>query len=486
MVAKRPLFVSVIAGILIVFSAYLLFEIATTQSNRRLTIGILAITFLYYIPMALGLLTGKNWARILFLWFMLTSLIFQMKGEIHGLLVANIIYYLGSAYFLTRPVAIRFFLPTQEAARWNKTAYRVVTLLIIINFIGTFFVSTLKEVSEDFSQWATKTFYIGYVDHDIARLKLPSDWIETSVTRPVLNEWAALTQQGDFAAMAWGGLSALGTSEIDMKTGKVTKTNDKNAFTFGPGYLRENGTLMPCGLARYQLTFPKDTKDPLHQILKSQAIYGSAKHQYHRASDFKIIEYDSIRRGVRFIVWNWQRNDDPSHIYGIIIGLPSRDPDQQNLCHVSDVINSLELKGSDGTVWQATELNTQQSPTMTSVSGISIELDLTRLWQYGIDGETFFKRLGDYIKQPSNLSENTLSNFNPILKNDVDLKLMDIANIYKFGRGEHSPHDPWYLRIIKLRVNKCDYMNELEEYELRYIKAAADSQISFRLICGRQ
>ena len=144
MAPKRPLFVSVIAGVLIAFSAYLLFEVITTPSNRRLTIGLLGILFIYYIPMALGLLMGKNWARILFLWFMSTSLLFQLTREIHGLLVANLIYYLGSAYFLTRPAAINFFLPNEEATRWNKTAYRVVAILIAINFAGTFFLSPIK------------------------------------------------------------------------------------------------------------------------------------------------------------------------------------------------------------------------------------------------------------------------------------------------------------------------------------------------------
>lgn len=435
MAQKRPIFVSVIAGILIAFSAYLLFEIITIPSNRRLTIGILGIIFLYYIPMAFGLLMGKNWARILFLWFMSTSLLFQLKGDVHGLLGANIIYYLVSAYFLTRPEAINFFLPNEGAARWNKTAYRVVGLLIALNFMGTFFLPTIKEGAEKFTQWAADIFHIGYVDHDIASVRLPPDWVEVSTTRPVLNEWAALSQQGDFDAMAWGGLSALGLSDIDIETGKITKREDSRSFKFEPGYLRDNGTFMPCGLVRYQLSFPSETKDPLRQILISQANHGSDKHQYYWSTDFKILEYDVTKGGMRFMVWNWQRNDDPNHIYGMIMGLPLKDPHQQNLCHVSDIINSLALKGSDGTVWHATDLSKRQNPMMTPVAGINIEVDLTYLWRYGVEGKTFFSRLNHYLNQNAALSVDSVSIFPLRPKEGADLKLRDVAEISLIGKG---------------------------------------------------
>lgn len=485
MTTKRPFFVSVIAGVLLVFSAYLLFEIITALSNRSLAIGPLGVAAIYYISMALGLLMGKNWARILFIWFMSTSLLFQFKGEIHGLLVANIIYYLGSAYFLTRPAAINFFLPNEEAARWNKTAYRMVALLIVINFAGTFFRSPILEGAEKFGQWATKTFHIGYINHDIASLKLPSDWIEDSATRSVLNGWSAMTGQGDFEAMAWGGLSALGVSEIDFETGRITKRDDSSSFNFDLGYLREDGTLMPCGLARYQVTFPEDTKDPLFQILKSQANHGSDKHQYYWSPDFRVLEYDRTKGNKRFIVWNWQRNDDPNHIYGMIIGLPSKDPHQQNSCHIADVINSLELNGSDGTTWHATELDAQYNPTMTPVSGVSIDLDLATLWRYGIDGNTFFPILNAHLDQSTTLTVDSLSEYRVTPKDDADLRLIDIAEIYQTGKGRQSQADPWYMKIVNLHIGRCGSVNGLEEYERRYLKAVVDSKIPFKLNCGR-
>ena len=480
MTAKRPPFVSVIAGILIAFSTFLLFEIVTSPSDRTLTLKALGVLFIYYVPMALGLLMGKNWARILFLWFMAASLLFQLKGGVHGLLVANIVFYLGSAYFLTRPAAIDFFLPNDQAARWNRTAYWIVGALILINFTGMFFPSTIKGGLEKFTQWAVETFHIGYVDHDIASLKLPSDWIEGSV----LKGWAAMARPGGFEAMAWGGLSVFGVSEVDIETGQITQRDDSNSFIFEPEYIRDDGTLMPCGLVRYQLSFPKDTNDPLLQILQSQANYGSNKHQYYRSADFEILEYDATDGGMRFIVWNWQRNDDPHHVYGMIIGLPPEDPRQTNSCHISDILKSLELKDSDGTVWHATGLDTQENPSMLTVAGIRIDLELAHMWRYGIDGEAFFTRLNGYLNQNSNFSVETLSRYRLLSTDSPVLTLSDIAKVYETGRGRPIMDDPWYLKTVELHVEQCGSWRDLNDYERLYLKAAIDSKIPFKLNCN--
>jgi hypothetical protein len=478
---KRPVFVSVIAGILIVFSAYLLFELRANPSNRRLSLGILGIVFVYYLPMAFGLLAGKNWARILFLWFMSTSLLFQLRGELHGLLLANIIFYLGSAYFLTRPAAVGFFLPDAAAARWNNAAYGVVTLLIVLNFAGTFFQSTLKEGFEKLTQWSVETFHIGYLEHDIARLKLPSDWTQGFV----LKEWAAIARQGDFEARAWGGLSAFGMSNLDLETGEITQREDSSSFTFEAGYLRADGTAIPCGLVRYQLTFSEANKDPLFQILQAQADIGGGKHQFYRSPEFTVVEFDDIADGMRFTVWNWQHSDDASHVYGMILGVPSSDPDQLNSCTASAIVDSLELEGADGTIWHATDLNTQVNPVMIAVSGITIDLDPASLWNFGVDGETFFPRLDDYLNHTSNLTVEMVSKFPPSVERGPELELRDVAHIYETGRGSPSPDDPWYLKTIGLHIDRCGSLNDLKDFERHYIKSAAESKIPFKLNCGR-
>ncbi len=478
----RPLIITIIGSTLLGFAIigtgltlYLLITSGLALENTVVVLAVFTAASLVQVILALGILNGKNWARILFLWLTPVDVAVGIAGGGLGAhLVFKAGYFIVFAYFLTRPASNAYFQAVKSRDRW---AYGVVGCWIVMSALTTF--------SPQIMSWAEMTYRIGYVRHDIASLKLPSGWVRTTSARPVPDQWHAAAGRVDLASIAWGGLRATDAPQIDIETGETSTFNNKGAFEFEAGHVRDDGTLMPCGLARYRLTFPSDVKDPLRQILTSQLLAnGSAtKHQYHWEKAFRLLELDVTSRGARFLVWNWWRQEEPGHVYGMVIGMPEKTSHQQDECGASGIVKSLQLKRSDDWVWRASELNAASNPGMTPVSALFIEMGLDRFLQLGIEPSAFFswleKQLGGSAHEHTPGSVLALRYG---LNDGREIVLGDIANARRAGGDRGSRDDPWRPVIVELDA-RCP----LQEHDLQLIRQARDSvvslHVSFRASC---
>lgn len=477
MSVNRPLSITIIGWMLLASSVlslgllgYLMVSANLDQEQFVSVLIPFGFWSLCVMGLALGIFKGENWARILLLWPAPASITLSfVGGDAIPQTIIGTGLYIGLVFFLNRSAATDYF---RKDRRKDRIAYVTVVILIALN-VFVFFAPKIK-------QWAVETYRIGYVRNDIASLKLPADWKEVSSTRSVLNGLNAISQ-GGLAEIAWGGLSALEMPQIDIETGIKTTMSNKDAFVFQPGYLREGRAIFPCGLARYQLTFPDTTKDPLRQILNSQMRFSRGrvfKHQYLHEEDFQVVEYDVEIKGYRFFVWNWWKIQTPRKIYGIIMGASAKSLHQEDACGVANSAGSLELERADGRIWKATDINTRINPAMTQVSGTRIELDLNRLRMIRIDAARFFPWLKQHATGSALLSLDTLYNLSLPVTGNQKVRLADVARVQLIGRGAPKKNTPWHLLLVQLNYNCSAIKNDLE-----FIKQASASGLFISLNC---
>ncbi len=477
MTVSRPLSVTIIGWMLLVFSMLGLglmgYLMLSDKLNQEQFISVL-IQFgfgsLFAMVLALGIFKGANWARILLLWPAPASITLSFVGgdAIPETIIGTGLY-IGLVFFLNRSAAIDYF---RKDTRKDRIAYVTVVFLVALNVFGIF--------APKIKQWAAETYRIGYVRHDIASLKLPADWKEVSSTGSVSSGWNTISQ-GALAGIAWGGLYALEVLQMDIETGIKTTISNKDAFVFQPGYLREGGAIFPCGLARYQLTFPDTINDPLRQILNSQLSFSRGrafKHQYFHEEDFRVVEFDVEIKDYRFVVWNWWQSHAPHRVYGMIMGATAKSIQQEDACGVVKSAGSFELERTDGRIWKATDINTRINPAMTQVSGTRIELDLNRLRLIGIDAAMFFSWLKQHATGAALLSLDTLFNLPLPMTGNHNVRLADVARVQLIGRGAPKKNAPWHLLLVQLNYNCSAIKSDLE-----FIKQASASGLSISLSC---
>lgn len=464
MQTPRPLTVTIIGWALLAFSgigcAAAVYLFLTTDLNQGGVLGLLivfAAIGLLNIAIAVGILNGANWARILFLWITPADIVIAAAGSgITPGLLFKAAYFVTFAFFLTRQDASVFF---GASRKWRGVTYAFATCWVALTTVITF----LPQIVH----WAETSYRIGYVSHDTASLKLPSDWTEMPAEQPLPEYW----RRHGLETIAWGGLAPLPAPHIDAQTGKTVQRDDKEAFQFQAAYVRDTGGLMPCGLVRYRLAFPNHTPDPLRQVMRSQLIlYADAfKHQYIWEGGWRILEIDVSVADARYIVWNWWRAEEPAQVVGMILGMEREDAARRDACGVSKILESLEIERPDGSIWAAGELNTQSNPAMTPVSGLLIQIEQERLRAFGIDQPEFFSwlenNLNDQRRKPA---PEDASSLRYQQSDTVLITLADVASVSVFGRATDSPtHNELRLAVAEL-FTQCR-LKERDRHSLRKI-----------------
>lgn len=116
MQTQRPRSVTVISWLLLVLSvvgiAVMLGTAVAIEFDSRfmpLVIGML-VASIVQIAMAVGMLNGKNWARLLFLWLTPISAVVGLAAGTAGAgALLKIAWYIVFAVYLTRPRAVGYF-----------------------------------------------------------------------------------------------------------------------------------------------------------------------------------------------------------------------------------------------------------------------------------------------------------------------------------------------------------------------------------------
>ena len=321
--------------------------------------------------------------------------------------------------------------------------------------------------------WAESTYRIGYVHHNVASLKLPSDWQETAAEEPVPAYWYHAASRFGLETIAWGGLRAVPGPQVDAATGKITQSDDKNAFTFQAGYTRDNGGLMQCGLVRYRLAFPNQTSDPLRQILNSQlTLYDNTfKHRYIWDEGWRVLELDVVVGDARFIVWNWWRAEEPNHVTGMMLGMDHKEAAHNDACGVSKILESLEVERPDGSIWPASGLNTKSNPEMTPVTGLLVQIEQERLRLLGIDEPAFFSWLEKSLNDPKIEWSREAALALPYQQSTSGrVRLADLANVKHFGEPDAQAQKYLRLTLVELST-RC----RLQDHDLQVIREIYDS-----------
>ncbi len=466
----RPPSVTFIAWMLLAFAiigtGLAIYLFLTTDFGRDGTTAILTMfgaVSLLQVVMAVGILSGANWARILFLCLTPVDVaIGLLSGGLSPGLMFKAAYFVVFAFFLTRPGATGFF---QAAKGRDRLAYGFAAGWLVLGTVAIF----LPQITA----WAEKTYRIGYVRHDIASLKLLSDWEEVPAERPVPETWYVAAGRVGLEAIAWAGLRATQGPRLDAESGEVSSFDNREAFAFQPGYVRDSGDLVPCGLTRFHLTFESDVRDPMREILiaQLQANGDTFKHQYVWEKEFRVVEIDVVAGGARFIVWNWWRASEPHQVYGMILGMRKDDIGHGDACAIAGIVSSLEFERSDGSILQAGELETRDDPSMTPVSALLVRIDFERLRGQGLDGSEFFAWLEGQLHAPGvQQNPESVRNLSFDMSNNQRVTLADLASVNLIGRANDDPPNPLSLVLIELRTN-C----RPQKQELRSIEAALRS-----------
>ena len=479
---SRPLYITITGWALLAFSAVgvilAVYLFLTTNFGRDNTIAVVivfAASNLLQVAMAVGILKGANWARVLFLCLTPADIIVSVAslGVTEGL-VFKTCYFVVFAVFLTRPHASAFFFPSKGR---HLAAYAFAIVWIAL----TVFVTFLPEIVN----WAEKTYRIGYIRHDTASLKLPPDWKRADADQPLPGTWYQIASGLGLDRMAWAGQSPVPRPQLDFETGRVVSDDNAEAFKFEPGYVRDDGSVMPCGLARYRLAFPNGTADPLRLVLTSQLnLHGTTlRHQYIWNEVWRILEIDVAIGDARFVVWNWWRADEPSHVIGMILGMRGKDFEQRDSCGISEIISSLELSRPDGSVWQASELNAQANPAMTPVSALLIEIDFDRFRAFDINGAAFFSWLEKHLND-ANLehSHETVSSLIYQQADTPPITLADIARITRIGMGIPQSTDPLHLMVVDL-LTECRPAADALQTIREIYSSTSNLKVSLKPLC---
>ncbi len=121
---ERPKSVSVVSWLLIVFSisglVVMLGTAVAIEFDSRFMPIIIAggVASLLQVAMGVGMLNGKNWARLLFLWLTPVSIIIGfLGGRVSPGSVIKIVWYIIFAVYLTKPAAVTFFTGTRTRGR---------------------------------------------------------------------------------------------------------------------------------------------------------------------------------------------------------------------------------------------------------------------------------------------------------------------------------------------------------------------------------
>lgn len=123
---KRPLALTVIGWILIVMGIFSMFATSANLKNTKvieymrqsplplsLQYAILALGVMIMTISGLGILKGKNWARLLYAgWGLFSFLMSLAIGTMQASMIPGLIVFLIIAYFLFRPDAHQYFSPT--------------------------------------------------------------------------------------------------------------------------------------------------------------------------------------------------------------------------------------------------------------------------------------------------------------------------------------------------------------------------------------
>ncbi len=112
----RPKSVTVVSWLLIALAiiglVVLLVLAGMIEFDKRFmpTLLVYAVASLIQIVMGAGMLSGKNWARMLFLWITpISAAIGFVGGRVSGGSVIMLIWYFIFAFYLTRPLAVEYF-----------------------------------------------------------------------------------------------------------------------------------------------------------------------------------------------------------------------------------------------------------------------------------------------------------------------------------------------------------------------------------------
>jgi len=122
---KRPLSLTVIGWMLIVMGIFSMFATSANLKNPKvieymsqsplplsLQYAILALGVMIMTISGLGILKGKNWARLLYAgWGLFSFLMSLVIGTMQASMLPGLIIFLIIAYFLFRPDAHAYFSP---------------------------------------------------------------------------------------------------------------------------------------------------------------------------------------------------------------------------------------------------------------------------------------------------------------------------------------------------------------------------------------
>ncbi|MEP3276950.1 MAG: hypothetical protein ABJN26_24220 [Stappiaceae bacterium] len=439
----------------------------------REALYVLVPVLLIKILIAIGILMGANWARILYLGLTLIEVIDQLSGDTGGFGIAAAVIYAVNVFLLSRLTARAYFSGTERAGarRWDRLAYCVVVIIAVLSVAGSLFRAPLEQWVTETRQWIVKTYKIGYQHHDVASLKLPAGWADGDPSHPLFSGWAAVVGKELLESIALGGFQ------------------EENSFEVESGFVFDEGTLLPCGLVPFRLNFPSGTVDPMGRVLVNQAALstgGANKHHYWTTADIQILEFDvTPLKAYRFVVWHWWRPDDPSHVYGLILGMPESDRNLQDACHVPDIIDSLEIEAPEKP-WSASGLNVEQNPAMTPVEMIVIDIDLNRMKSFGIGINDLMRKFQSEADKKIRTSPDELAALPYKLSNGTEIRIGDIARVQYAGRrapsNAASPHqNAWQPIIVQLGVD-CP----LNPRDIREMSVPGRGQLTLRIGCSSQ
>ncbi len=435
MTAPRPVSVTILgwsltaATFLAAAGVGFLVVTAPDLKSALTVLSVLGLPAVFHLVMAVGVLRGANWARILFLWLSpVSQALTYSYGKIEpGIILATVIY-IVAAYILTRPAARAYYAGGGDPAvrGRNRLAYGTVAVLAVLSVINRF--------SFEISQWVIDTYKIGYVLHGAASLKLPDQWTPLpDDEQPAPSEWLLYTPAGYLEAVAWRGFPATGS------------------VSFEPGYVRDSGTQQPCGLARFRLSFPDNSPDPLRQTLISRLKNASGQtntHRYFESDGLQVLEFDETHHGgYRFLIWSWRRKSVPDTVMGLVLGVPARDEAQRNLCNTGDIVRHLSVNTENGADWTAGRPNGAKPGNAEAITPLFVDVNLTHLRRYGADPNTFGAWLRSKLDGNDGYTVKSLENMMFSTKTGAQFPLKDVARISSSASGG-SFGDIWSRPVI--------------------------------------